>query len=129
MATLTIAPKSPGHKLVQDQLQPRIRMAEQANNKMHAAWRNAEERILAYVPESEVDAKRRNRRDNGKPQYTTLQIPYTYALVMSAHTYLTSVFFARSPVHQFAGRHGEGEQSVQAVEALIDYQTLSLIHI
>lgn len=123
MATLTIAPKSPGHKLVQDQLQPRIRMAEQANNKMHAAWRNAEERILAYVPESEVDAKRRNRRDNGKPQYTTLQIPYTYALVMSAHTYLTSVFFARSPVHQFAGRHGEGEQSVQAVEALIDYQT------
>src|SRR5678815_5422540 len=41
---------------------------------------------------------------------------------MSAHTYWTSVFFARNPVHQFAGRHGEGEQQVQALEALISYQ-------
>lgn len=41
---------------------------------------------------------------------------------MSAHTYWTSVFFARNPVHQFQGRHGEGEQQVQALEALLGYQ-------
>jgi hypothetical protein len=41
---------------------------------------------------------------------------------MSAHTYWTSVFFARAPIHQFSGRHGEGEMQVQAMEALISYQ-------
>ena len=32
------------------------------------------------------------------------------------------MFFARNPVHQFQGRHGEGEQQTQAMEALIAYQ-------
>jgi hypothetical protein len=66
---------------------------------------------------------RRNRRDNaGETSYTTIQIPYSYGILMSAHTYWTSVFFARTPVHQFMGRHGEGEQQTQALEALISYQ-------
>lgn len=123
MATIKIPHKGQGHKMLVDRIQPRIKMAEKVNTQQHTKWKRAEERILAYVPESDVDARRRNARDNGKPQYTTLQLPYTYALVMSVHTYLTSVFFARTPVHQFTGRHGEGEQSIQALEALIDYQT------
>jgi hypothetical protein len=43
-------------------------------------------------------------------------------LLMSAHTYWTSVFFGRTPIHQYSGRHGETEMQVQALEALIDYQ-------
>lgn len=122
MATIKVNPNSSTHQQLMKRIIPRIKMAEKANNSMHDRWRRAEEAILAYVPESSIDVKRRTKRDNGKPQYTTLQLPYTYALVMSAHTYLTSVFFARSPVHQFAGRHGEGEMQIQAIEALIDYQ-------
>src|SRR5262245_38246084 len=41
---------------------------------------------------------------------------------MSAHTYWTSVFFGRAPVHQYSGRHGESEMQAQGLEALIDYQ-------
>lgn len=122
MATLDISPESKQHKIILDQLTPRIKMSDRKNTDQHEKWRKAEERIIAYVPQNALDSKRSTRRDNGKPQYTTLQLPYTYALVMSAHTYLTSVFFARAPVHQFAGRHGEAEQQIQAVEALIDYQ-------
>jgi hypothetical protein len=85
-------------------------------------WRKAEELTLAFVPETDVDAARADRRRKGEPKYTTIQIPYSYAMLMSAHTYWTSVFFARSPVHQYAGRHGEGEMQVQALEALIGYQ-------
>src|SRR5262249_24606588 len=32
------------------------------------------------------------------------------------------VFLSRNPINQYAGRHGETEQQVMAVEALIDYQ-------
>ena len=32
------------------------------------------------------------------------------------------MFFARNPIHQFMGRHGEGEQQTQAIEALVGYQ-------
>ena len=104
-------------------IQSRIKMAQKSRTDQETVWRQAEERTLAYVKESEVDATRRNRRENaGKPSYTTIQLPYSYALLMSAHTYWTSVFFGRTPIHQYAGRHGESEMQVQALEAIIDYQ-------
>lgn len=97
-------------------------MWESRVGKKFKEWREAEEKVLAYVPDSEVDRKRKNDRKRGIPDYTTIQIPYSYAVVMAAHTYLTSVFLSRSPVFQYSGRHGESQQKVQAVEALIDYQ-------
>jgi hypothetical protein len=98
-------------------------MAQKDQTDQHEIWRKAEERTLAYVKESDVDATSAEPRDNeGKPTYTTIQLPYSYALLMSAHTYWTSVFFGRSPMHQYTGRHGESEMQVQAIEALIDYQ-------
>jgi hypothetical protein len=78
--------------------------------------------FTAYIKETEADAQRKQNREDGEPEYTTVIVPYSYAALLSAHTYWTSVFLSRTPVHQFTGRHGEGEMSVQAVEALIDYQ-------
>lgn len=85
-------------------------------------WREADNMHTAYLHETEADKLRRSQRDAGKPQYTTLTIPYSYAIMMTAHTYWTSVFLARSPVFQFTARHGEPQQRVIALEALIDYQ-------
>jgi hypothetical protein len=125
MPTITrdIRKNSDLHRKLVKMIQPRIKMAESAQSHMHEKWKRAEELMLAYMPETDADSLRRNDREQGgNPRYTTIQIPYTYAMVMSAHTYWTSVFFGRTPVHQFTGRHGEGEMQVQAVEALIDYQ-------
>lgn len=122
MPTLKLAKDSPLHRKLAAMIQSRIEMAKKDQTDQHDVWRKAEERTLAYVHESEVDRVRRNKRDNGKPTYTTIQLPYSYALLMSAHTYWTSVFFGRSPIHQYSGRHGESEMQVQALEALIDYQ-------
>lgn len=122
MPTLQIPKDGPLHKKLVKKIESRIRMAEQEHAKRHDKWREAEERTLAFLPETEVDAARRNKRENGEPRYTTIQIPYSFAVLMSAHTYWTSVFFARNPIHQFSGRHGEGEMQTQAMEALIGYQ-------
>ena len=120
--TLEIKKGQPLEQKILKELSTRVKMAEKAVVNQHLKWQQAEEKVLAYVKESDLDAKRRSRRDTGTPAYTTLQIPYTYALLMSSHTYWTSVFFARTPVHQYTGRHGETEQQTQALEALIDYQ-------
>ena len=103
----------------------RIKASQREYQRRHNKWRLDEEAALAYLPEKDIDAVRRANRENaGKPQYTTIQIPYTYAVLMSMHTYWTSVFMARDPVLQYTARHGEGMQSVQAVEALMSYQRL-----
>jgi len=121
--SLNIAPESPLHKKLVSMLQTRIALARRGQQLQHQKWQDAEETTLAYIKPQEADLIRTNRRDmSGVPAYTTIQVPYSYALLMSAHTYWTSVFFSRSPVHQFTGRHGEGEQQVQAMEALIGYQ-------
>lgn len=88
----------------------------------HERWRENEEAYMIYLPEKEKDRKRRELRDAGEPQYTTLKIPFDYAVLMSAHTYLTSVFLGRSPIVQYEGRNAQGEDGVLAVEAIMDYQ-------
>lgn len=108
-------------KILQE-IRIRVRMSERTLSDKQKEWREAEESALAYLPERDVDAARRAARENGLPEYTTIQIPYSYAVLLSAHTYLTSVFMARSPVLQYTGRHGESQQQIQAMEAVVDYQ-------
>ena len=110
-------------KKIREALRARFKMSEQDMQKQHKRWREAEENALAYIPERDVDAARRAKREGGKPAYTTIVVPYSYAILMAAHTYWTSVFLARNPVLQYQARHGEGMDSVQAVEALMEYQT------
>jgi hypothetical protein len=118
-----IAKGSALHQKLQKRIESRVKLGLREQSKHHDKWEKAENYTLAYMPESEADSVRRNRRENhGEPRYTTIQIPYSYAVLMSAHTYWTSTFFGRSPVHQYSGRHGEGEQQIQAMEALIGYQ-------
>lgn len=117
--------KSDTAKKIRSELFARVRLWESKVSKKFKDWREAEEKILAYVPETELTAKRKADRRRGLPDYTTIQIPYSFAVVMAAHTYLTSVFLNRSPVLQYSGRHGESQQKVQAVEALMDYQMMN----
>ena len=107
------------------ELRVRIRMWQSRISEKQEEWREVEEKVLAYVPETETTRKRKQMRKEGLPDYVTIQIPYSYAVLMSAHTYITSVFLGRSPVFQYSGRHGESQQKTQSVEALIDYQLLN----
>jgi hypothetical protein len=85
-------------------------------------WAQNEDLFKAYLPTSENDALREAERKKGKPQYTTIDVPYSYATLLTAHTYMTSVFLSRSPILQMQGRHGEAQQGEQAIESLLDYQ-------
>ena len=111
-------------------LEARVKYSMRKRSDRIKQWEQSEDKALAYLREQDEDALRRaNRELKGHPSYTTLQIPYSFATLMTAHTYMTSVFFSRSPVHQFTGRHGETEQQVSALEALISYQVETGAHL
>lgn len=120
--TIDLDPNSELHKRILDAVRDRVDASKQAFQGLYTKWRKAEEKAIAFIPERDVDVLRRNKREAGSPQYTTIQIPYSYAILMASHTYWTTVFMSRTPVLQYTGRHGEPQQNVQALEALIDYQ-------
>lgn len=111
------------HNRIRDAINARLRLSQNKMQDYYSRWEDAEKDHQIYIKETDADASRDDLRDDGHPQYTTLKIPYTYAVLMTAHTYDTSVFLSRSPIIQFEARHGEPYQAIQAVESLIDYQT------
>jgi hypothetical protein len=111
------------HTKILEALNTRKRYSMKKSADRRAIWAKDEERYMAYIKETELDALRSGKRDEGNPQYTTIEIPYSYALLMSAHTYWTTVFLGRTPVFQYDVRHGGNEANPQAMEALLDYQT------
>lgn len=110
------------HRKIVQAITERNRFSEQQLGKKFEDWKDYEERFHAYIPETDDDAHRRGKRNSGIQVYTTIDIPFSYAILMSIHTYLSNVFLSRTPVFQFTARHGEPQQSVQALEALMDYQ-------
>ena len=113
------------HSKLRDALKARLRMSEQKMKDRYSKMAQNEELFQAYIPERDVDALRRlNRENNGVPEYRTIELPYSFASLMTAHTYYSSVFLSRSPILQLAARHGEAENKVSANEALLAYQLM-----
>lgn len=115
--------KKDKHKRILDAIRSRKQFSQRKMAEFYPKFENADKQFRAHLPEREIDKVRKQKRElTGVPDYTTIEIPYSYATLMTAHTYWASVFLARNPVMQFSARHGEPQQKVQAVEALMDYQ-------
>jgi hypothetical protein len=112
------------HTRVMSALDERRKIAYENVEETYERWKDNEERYLAYMPESESDSVKRMMRDSGQgPQTTTLIIPMSYALLMTWHTYMTTVMLGRHPVHQWEGRTEFGQKGKMSVETLMEYQT------
>ena len=114
---------TPLHRKLTEAVRQRLRLSQDFMSRRYANMAENEELFSAYIKEKEVDKMRRSDKKNfGEMDYTTIEVPYSYATALTAHTYYTSVFLGRNPVWQFAGRHGEAENKIQGVEAVMDYQ-------
>lgn len=111
------------HDLIKNSVMERKRFSEIKMKESHKRWNDAEDSMKAYIRERDVDKARKDKKSyDGELDYVSLEIPYAYAIVMTMHTYFSSVMLARNPVFQFTGRHGESQDSIMAVEAVMDYQ-------
>ena len=124
MANLILRYGTKKHTDLREALRERIKHADHAADKKETKFADSEDQFMAYIKETDADALRRSKKKAGEPQYVNIEIPYSYAVLMSWHTYISSVFLSRAPIMQYMGRHGETEQQIQALEAIIDYQTL-----
>lgn len=121
--TLELRHGSPLSNRILSAVSIRINASKEAYQNRHHKWRENEKTALAYLPEDELSHRKKVERSYyGVPDYTKIRIPYSYGILMASHTYWTTVFMGRTPVNQYTGRHGESQQQVQAMEALIDYQ-------
>lgn len=109
-------------KFISDQCRMRIEMSRASMGQRYKQWADNEDQFAAYLSEKDEDKIRKNRKNEGEPDYHTIMVPYSYAVAMTAHTYYTSVFMGRNPILQVTGRHGESAQQEQGMEALLDYQ-------
>lgn len=117
------------HRKILDALWSRYKLSKDKMGETHRKWQDAENTFFCYMPERDADALRRNERENGKPQYTTLVIPYSYAILMTAHTYWTSTFLSRNPIFQFQATHGLVGGNEQAMDTIINYQVMNGGHL
>jgi len=113
------------HNRVRDAIGDRFDLSRTKLANRFNKWREAEDLYFFYVKMTEAEQKRKNDREKtGKQAFSTIYIPYSYASLMSAFTYWSTVFLSRTPIFQVSARHGEAEMKVLALEALLDYQQL-----
>ena len=114
---------TPQHELIRKSLLARYEISRLAMASRHTEWIRAEEDFRGYTPESTEDSRRKSERNSGNIHYTTITVPMTYAMALTAHTYWSSVFLNREPIFQLGSRKGNTEAAAQPMEALLDYQT------
>jgi hypothetical protein len=110
------------HQRILSALLVRKRLAERGWASRRARMARDEDLFRAYRTKTEEDRLADARRETGEVEFTTIEIPYSYSLALSAHTYWAGTLLGRTPVLQYQARHGETPQSEQCVEALMDYQ-------
>lgn len=121
--SIELNPKGQKYKFLLEAVRDRKRYSANKMKQYHNTWNNLDDQFSAYIPTREVEEGRKeNKMYKGDVDYVTLELPYTYATLMSAHTYWSTVFLSRNPVYQVSGRHGESQEQVLAAEAIMDYQ-------
>lgn len=114
------------HDKIMEALTRRRIQSNQAMRKYDQRWEKDEDNFFAYIPE--VEAKKAASLNKSLDSYTPIVVPYSYAMVMSAATFVFQAFLGRSPVYQFVGRHGESEDNRNAVESIMEYQRMKGNH-
>lgn len=113
---------TPMHETVLKACQARRRLSDDHFSERKTAYAEAEDRFQAYVPAAEIERLRKEKKDSGGNEYVTIEIPFSLAMLLTAHNYWSSTFLGRTPVYQFSARHGGPMMNSEAMEALIDYQ-------
>ncbi len=117
------------HAHVLAAVRQRVKMSQDKFATVFSRYALDEEAYRAYVKATDNDKIREQLRRDGKPQFTTIYVPYTLSILWSLHTYWSSVFLGRNPIWQIAARHAEPHKHVLAIEAMLDYQVYSGKHL
>lgn len=118
-----LRPGSDRHDRVLRYLLRRLDESERQMGRFYARWRVSEKKIQGYVdlPQWENELKKLN--DEGKPpKVVSITIPYTFAVIETAVTFLLHVFTGRRPMFQVGTYKEESVEAARLMELVLQYQ-------
>lgn len=109
------------NKILQALLQ-RVRLSETNISSHFDRWREAEKYYMLYKKTTDKDAASVKKFSQGDSDYTSVVMPYSYAMLLTAHTYMVNVFLNKPSIFQVEGLNGDGVEKEMALEAMLQYQ-------
>lgn len=110
------------HKILLEGLRARLNLCKDKRTGLDERTDANEKRCSLYKKKNEKDTRKKRSKDKGESEYGEVIVPYSYALMVSAHSYMVGVFLQKDPVFQVQGLQDEGAVKELAVETLLRYQ-------
>lgn len=110
------------HTILLKGLRDRLELCESRRSTFDTRMDKNEERCALYRKKNEKDAKKKTAKNKGESEYSEVVVPYSFALMASAHAYMCSVFLQRDPVFMVQGVQDEGATKELAIETLLRFQ-------
>lgn len=124
MRSINIKPKAGKglhHQILQACLD-RIYLSEQRMSARYEEWRRLERKYLLYRRTNQRDLHARAETEKGNDQFKSIDVSFSYTLMMSAHAYYVNTFLNKPVIFQVDSLNGDGAIKEQAVESMLQYQ-------
>lgn len=110
------------HSKILKAINERVSMSEKAMSSHHTRWQEAEKYYMLYKKKNQSDYEAKEKEAKGGTDYKSVVMPYAYANLLTAHTYMVNVFLNRVPIFPVEGIDGAGADKELAMESLLQYQ-------
>lgn len=97
----------------------RVDLSETRMGMNYPKWQELEEKFMLHRTKSKRD---KENDAKGKDNYQSIDVSFSYTLMMTAHAYYVNTFLARPVVFPIDSVNGEGAIKEQIVESLLQYQ-------
>ncbi len=111
------------HEQILKAVVQRIALAETNISTHFDRWREAEKYYMLYKKKTKKGGVAQRKDDmDGEYDYRSTVMPYSYAMLLTAHAYMVNVFLNRDPVLQSVGLNGEGADKELVMDSMLEYQ-------
>lgn len=118
-----LRPDSELHKTVIAKLDAMLKFSEDAMSKNYNRWNFMEKKVQAFVQDQDYDALMKSVSEKGAlpPEPIQVIVPYTYATLHAAATYISSVLLGRKPVFNLSAARGAAVDNARYMEQVLQY--------
>lgn len=114
--------KGSSHSKLLSAILQRVRLSETSMSSNYTRWQENEKYYMLYKEKTDRDRKAREKKSSGDVDYESVVMPYSYAMLLTAHTYMVNVFLNRPTVFQSEGLNGQGADKETTLDSLMQYQ-------
>ena len=118
-----LRPGSDLHKSVLAKLKGMKRFSQSEMKKHYNRWNFGEERTQAYIPMQDYEqlVKAMQQKGASPPEPIQVVVPYSYATLHAAATFIAQVLFARRPLFPLQASRGSTVDKARRMEQALQY--------